>query len=80
MRGFFASTSRSAQRLKAIALERAVTMHPMIASTRSGVSDSCGTASASTTAAAANGIMKIVCEKVTSSPQRRISAIMTFFP
>jgi len=38
VRGFFASMSRSAQRLKAMALVRAHTMHASIATTRSGVS------------------------------------------
>ena len=74
VRGFFASTSRSAHRLNAMALVRAQTMLTTIAAIRKAVSGSCGTARERTTALAANGIAKTVCAKATSEPYVRTRA------
>jgi hypothetical protein len=54
--------------LKAIALVRAKTMHATIVRRRPGASGWCGTAKASTTADAAKGIAKSVCENATNEP------------
>ena len=68
MRGLRASTSRSAQRLKAMALVRAQTMQASIPASRHTPKSAWGTASARTTALPAKGKAKTVWAKATSEP------------
>ena len=76
VRGFFASISRSTQRLNPIAALRANTMHPSSCSSRTQVNRAPGSRKASKKATSANGKAKTVCANFTSEPYCLIVGII----